>query len=502
MSNINNNLDFLPEKAPKRQRDWHVNNNVFIPVLCKACQSNLVKWSNQLKGYRRFCSSKCAHNDSEVKEKTASTCMEKYGSSSNLSSVEGRKKIQETWMHNYGVDNPFKSEAVQQKIKATNIEKYGVENPAVLPETKSKIDQTHINRYGRKRSSQSHISQESYEAKNNKEMMLNMFATKKLSVTEIADILGVGHSQLGLHFKNNLGIDISRHNVSSIERQVVDYVKSILPDTEIITSDRTIIKPKELDVVIPSKKIAIEIHGLSWHSELCGKGPNYHLAKMQAANSAGYRLIQLTDAEWINSQSLVKSRLSVILGANNITKIHARKCKVVDLTNNDCADFLSKNHIQGNAVSKINLGLMTENDLVAVMTFGRPRFNKENQWELIRFACNQYYCVVGGASKLLTHFIKSQVPDSIISYCDLRWNTGDVYRKLGFVYERDTSPNYWYTKYKTLENRTKYQKHKLEKILPTYDPLSTEWDNMQANKFDRFWDCGSSVYVWKQQTSC
>jgi hypothetical protein len=42
----------------------------------------------------------------------------------------------------------------------------------------------------------------------------------------------------------------------------------------------------------------------------------------------------------------------------------------------------------------------------------------------------------------------------------------------------------------------KYQKHKLEKLLPIFDPLLTEWQNMQNNGYDRIWDCGNDVWEW------
>lgn len=76
------------------------------------------------------------------------------------------------------------------------------------------------------------------------------------------------------------------------------------------------------------------------------------------------------------------------------------------------------------------------------------------------------------------------------------WNTGALYERLGFVYSHSTKPAYHYTKdYLRFENRVAYQKHKLKDKLEIFDPLLTEWQNMQANGYDRIWDCGNDVWT-------
>lgn len=45
-------------------------------------------------------------------------------------------------------------------------------------------------------------------------------------------------------------------------------------------------------------------------------------------------------------------------------------------------------------------------------------------------------------------------------------------------------------------NRMNFQKHKLKGILENFNEELTEWENMQANKYDRIWDCGNNSYVF------
>lgn len=45
-----------------------------------------------------------------------------------------------------------------------------------------------------------------------------------------------------------------------------------------------------------------------------------------------------------------------------------------------------------------------------------------------------------------------------------------------------------------LYNRMKFQKYKLEKLLPIFDQDKSEQENMFDNGYKRFWDCGQLVY--------
>lgn len=479
-----------------RQRLWHIDNKIYEIPKCNHCKINEVKWSIKNQTYSKFCSSKCSGVSLDVKEQRAKTCLLKYGHTTNLKSEDNKTKQQETCLKKYGVTNFSKSSLFKERFIETCIKRYGVENPAQLESIKEKIDQTHLERYGRKRKSQIHISEDVISLKNDTKQMKYWFYDLKMPITEIAKILKVNHSQLCVHFKTNLGIDISRHAVSTPERQLGEFLTSI--DVEYYGSDRTILKPKELDIWIPSSSIAIELNGIAWHSELRGKDKNYHLQKYEECNKKGIRLLQILDIEWYYKNEIVKSRIKSLLHQN--TKIGARTCKIVEVDSQTAHQFLSKSHIQGPCIHSIAYGLIFQDQLVAVMSFGQSRFNRNYQWELLRFANSTDINVIGGASKLFSYFLKKINPDSVVSYCDLRWNIGKVYEQLGFTKIGQSGPNYWYTskKYNSIEHRMKYQKHKLLKLLENFDPNLTEWENMVNHKYDRIWDCGNLIFKWSK----
>jgi hypothetical protein len=407
---------------------------------------------------------------------------------------DNRKKQRETCLKNFGHENPFSSSEIISKIKKTNMGRFGYEYATQNPDIQKKADHTNQLRYGRKRKSQSHIPEDIIAIKNNTDTMRYWYFDLKIPVYAIAEILGVNHSQLCVHFRDNLGIDISRHRVSYPETQLFNFVKEICPDA--VANDRSIIAPKELDIVIPSKKIAIEYNGLAWHSEVRGrKDMYYHINKSKLANDAGYHLIHIFSNEWEETPDIIKSRLSYKLGRSHT--VYARHCAVRCISESVSKDFLSKTHIQGWHQSDVNIGLFHNNMLVSVMSFGKPRYVTEYQWELSRMSSELGMQISGGASKMFSYFLNHYGPESVISYCDIRWDTGEVYRKLGFMLLHIEDPNYWYiSKNQFLHHRTEFHKHKISERLRIYDPQLTEWENMQANGYDRIWDCGNTVWAW------
>jgi very-short-patch-repair endonuclease len=290
---------------------------------------------------------------------------------------------------------------------------------------------------------------------------------------------------------------------SRVEQEITNYVKS-LGIKEVITRDNLTIKPYQIDISIPEKKVMIEVNGIYWHSELSGgKDRWYHRNKWQMCRERGYKLIFITDYEWENKKNKIQGYLKSLLGKNT-EKVHARECSVVLLDTAKAKEFTNNNHLQGFSPAKYYLGLQYNGDIVALMSFGVPRYNTRFQYELLRYCSKIGLNVNGGANKIFKEFIRNYSPKSIVSYCDISKFTGEMYENLGFKLTHYSNPNYVYvkagkiTEITELFSRQKFQKHKLSKLLEIYDENLSEWENMQLNGYDRYWDCGNAVYVWNK----
>jgi hypothetical protein len=285
-----------------------------------------------------------------------------------------------------------------------------------------------------------------------------------------------------------------------IEDNLVLFIRKHLNEIDVCLNRRDILpKRLELDIYLPGSNLAIEVNGVYWHSESMGKYRDYHLYKTLECNKIGIDLIHILDYEWLNKKEIIQS---IILNKLNISHnvIYARKTKVCLIEDNKIVrKFLDDNHIQGYTHASTNLGLFLDGDLVAVMTFAKNRFKKNsNELELVRFCNKINHRIIGGASKLFKYFNNNHNPNKlkIISFADRRFFGGGLYEKLGFEFEKNTTPSYIYWKNGKVLHRMSCQKHKLNKMLDNFDNNKTEYENMLDNGFRRVWDCGNMKFIY------
>ena len=270
----------------------------------------------------------------------------------------------------------------------------------------------------------------------------------------------------------------SPHSPSNEEAELFQFVRSIAPDAR--QTVRDIIKPQELDVYIPSRNLAIEFDGSYWHTDEF-KDPGYHLGKTEACGALGIRLIHVFEWEWTNNKKVVKSLLSTALGMSE--RVGARKCDVVEVDSHTAMEFLRENHIQGAIGSRHRLGLSHDGELVALMTFGKPRFSGFDGMEMLRYCCRMGTEVVGGMSRLLKHSMERFGITDVISYCNRSKFTGSSYERIGFAHTRDTAPSYWWIHNNPFDMLSRYSTQ-----------MKDEDATMRAKGYSRFYDCGTRVY--------
>jgi hypothetical protein len=331
----------------------------------------------------------------------------------------------------------------------------------------------------------------------NDEQWLNTeYNIKQRSLSEIADELSVYYGTVGWYC-TRFGFAIrpsSRRSREEIQLQA--YIEELGFST--LSSDRAIISPKELDVVVPERRLAFELNGLLWHSYHPkneypeAQDRRRHRAKTTSASEAGYQLFHITDYEWRYKQDIVKSIIASQLGLN--TTIAARKTIIKDVVREDEEQFLNQYHIQGYVRSERCLGLYHDDALVMLMSVGKSRFNKKADLELLRLCSVTGVTVVGGLSKLLAHLRTIYPNQVLVSYCDLSKGTGRGYDQAGFSLIGVTEPGYIWTDGNSVISRFKTRKKELQKWLSCYDGALSEAQNMFNGGFRRYWDCGNNVY--------
>ena len=237
--------------------------------------------------------------------------------------------------------------------------------------------------------------------------------------------------------------------VSKGEYSVYDFVKTLIPENMITKSK--VLDGKEIDIYIPSRNLGIEYNGSMFHASEGGvfvtKDKYYHRDKFVLAKEKGIHLINIFDYAWLDEQEKIKSYLHDLLGET--TKIYARKCRWARIEKTEACGFADMYHLQGSTrLQEINYGLYYIDELIAIMSFGKPRYKQSSDiFELQRY-CVKFGChIVGGAERLLKAFEREYKPSKIISYSDNNYFSGNMYSRLGFDFIRYTEPDYvWVNK--------------------------------------------------------
>lgn len=288
------------------------------------------------------------------------------------------------------------------------------------------------------------------------------------------------------------GCDNIAYSGSSAEKEIKKFIKSICGKEGKKVRN---LDGKEIDLYYGD--IGIEYNGSQYHATVNSvftlKDRLYHRDKFLLAKEKGIHLISIFDVDWKNNKEKIKMYLSSLFIPQK--KLMARKCEVKKIDNISACEFVDKYHIQGSnkAMMKINYGLYYNDELMAIMSFGKLRMNKteEGQYELHRYCVKDGYTIIGGANRLLKAFEKEYKPKYILSYSDNDYFLGGIYERLGFDNKGQCTPRYyWYLNGEEI----KRERCKLDRLEKEYPELLEEAYRINAsNKED---------YVMSQLKAC
>lgn len=428
-----------------------------------------------------------------VKQKRKKTCIARYGVGCNLE-LNAAERAKRVWGEQH--------DKIIEKSKRTSLNRYGVENPSSSKEVKLKMQKT----------KQSNITL--FERENNCtsfQKLVNKYGQgwksllHKNKLTVIENPTGFGKYVSNKDINKIEKYASEPHDVFSVsclEKKVRAFVMSIYKG-EVLFNKRNIISDDkgvmELDIYIPTKKVAIEVNGIYWHSTNVVDN-DFHLRKTKAAEKLGLRLIHIFEDEWKYKQEICKSVIASALGVYQNTYF-ARKCVVKVINQKTYTDFLNKTHLQGTVNSKHRYGLFYNDELIQVIGIGHSRFSQD-KFELHRMCTKLFSRVTGGFSKLLK-FAERDIKKlyyidnfQLISFVDRAKFNGKGYEATGFERVGDVKPSYYYIHPNEFQhkNRMSFQKHKLTSLLENYDPNLSERENVLNNGYLCIYDCGNKKY--------
>lgn len=487
---------------------------------CVVC-GGPTKFKKITEGFARTCCVACAAKDPQRISKSKQTCLERYGDANynnrdkfletmdgqewgfkkqsthdtirqrygveNISQREDiKRKKEETCLQNYGTTNALKLDRVREAGRTAMIEKYGVDALFKLPDFRKRAADTE-----RQKFIESHPDiidilndntwickcphpdcnkcvERTYLSRN------QIYNDRKRNGSEMCTkLLPIGHQNQGTTIELFIRKILDNHNI------------------HYQTNVRNIVSPKEIDIFCPTHNIAIECNGIYWHSM---KPSNYHKDKFNDCKAQGIQLLTVWE-DWVANKPAITE--SLVLSKFGIYKerIGARKCGVVEVSSKKAQQFFEDNHIQGKCKSRVRVGLEYAGKLVAIMAFNnRSKLSggpESDGWELIRFCSLLNMQVVGGAERLLKHFISQYKPSKIVSFSSNDISTGQLYKRLNFE-EYSSSLAYWYIQQGSLKryHRTSFCKTRLREM--GFDITRTEREIMESLPYWRIYDSGTT----------
>lgn len=323
--------------------------------------------------------------------------------------------------------------------------------------------------------------------------------------------------------KNATGCPVCNPTGSSrAEKDLAGCVRALVPGETVETNVTGMLGGRlELDVVVPSHKLAVEFNGVRWHSEGMGKSRSYHRDKMYECAKLGYQLVQVWEDDWSARKAVVIRMLAAKLGATSALaeafpeidsicseRVYARKLRPTSVPGSVAARFLDENHVQGKVTASEHFGLVDDKGrLRAVFSVRSPRnsarmHRSEGEWEIQRYAtCGT---VVGGFTKLMRYaenalFSRGADLRSWVSFSSNDVSDGSMYIKCGFTLDRELPPDYRYVGDKIgwwRHPKEKFQKKRfMEDPAFVWEDGWTERQAADANGLLRVWDAGKVRWV-------
>lgn len=232
-----------------------------------------------------------------------------------------------------------------------------------------------------------------------------------------------------------------RCQTSKPQERVAELVDE-LTDGQCLHNTRKQIGGLELDVYVPSKKVAIEVNGIFWHSTASPRGTkdfewakSHQWEKLKACEREGIHLVHFYDDEVRRKWAAVNYHIRWALGRG----IHVRgTTNIYRVMQKDAGPFHSIYGL-GAKPKGITMGLYTEDDEPMLMvSAGLP---ENGISKISRITVKTYQ--QGGLREVLEALKQTLNCDSFEFLSEARLNYRDLYVEAGFEDQGTSDPSFF-----------------------------------------------------------
>lgn len=438
IAEVENVTSFLDPSMRMFARLCVIYHNIQTQPTCLTCGSKITDVFKRAKiplGFPSFCSTKCNVTNSVTKQKRKLTCLDRYGTTNPATSLVIKQKIKNRFdeLGHQMRDPIIKQQAIETRYK--NNKRYKNVNDC---------DQERV-----------------FNLLNDKEWLANQHQVLKKSGSQIAKELNVSHSLIVHSFKY-LNLPFINVFSSASENELYEYIKSIVSQNTVISKGvKRFVGRYEVDIYIPTHKLAFEFNGIYRHSDACGKLPNYHNKKSSMCHELCVDLIHIYESDWVHKNSQTKKLIKNII----LSKEAPASITSISLENETIAKtFIAKNDTRN--VPIFDLCVVERNSRNEIISL--ILLNEEE-------VCYTYVFSSCSLTKML-EFIRAHLKlEHCVSICvDRNHSLSSVYNFLYHEFHQLPQPLYF----------------KSSVVLHPV-PLP-EWNS----SYNKIYKCGVDVYKW------
>lgn len=398
----------LPEGLSLAETLYLLRNNLKEIPRCKRCNKQLT-FAKSVGKFLTYCSSHCSANSETTREKNRETVSTRYGVT-NVRNINKDKRFRAQFKENFKKLEAFKDKIVPL-FTDEDFRGGFSHNPYPF---------------------QCIRCSKKFESK---------FSNMKLKCPK-CDRVYTDIEAIAKEILDNFKVDYQAHNRKILWRE-----------------------KRELDFYIPSHKLAIETHGLWFHTEKFFPR-DYHKEKEEICRKKGITLIQIFSDEILHRKKAVVNELAHLLNPNQKT-LQKQEIEIKQISHVEGNGFLEEFCPLEKDDSFIQFGAFFGDRLVSVMTMKE----KGNTIIITRFCVDAEFKKDIFFNLFIETVVKRFLCKKIIVQHDRRWfGEQDFYLKSGFQRDLDIGPQQFFIQKskrvskKQLMNKLKTQRFSSKRI--------------------------------------
>ena len=358
------------------------------------------------------------------------------------------------------------SNCTQAKLRNLSLQKYGTEHPMQCAEVQEHPHSAMEKKYGVRHALQHPVLQD------------------KAKITNL-DKFGVEYGCL-----TDPCVSASTTLISAANRRFKHHLE--LKGLTVTTEKR--LNRFSYDLYCAELNLLIELDPSYTHSTQpnhwnASMSKYYHRDKTQLAEDNGYRCIHVWDwDDWHKIIDLIAPKVA----------LNAEDMSIYRLTSEVTNQFLDENDIHGTCRGQlISFGLVKDDQVYQIMTFGKPKYDRSYNIQMMRMCTRRGFEIPGGFDRL-SHFVSAEYGLSrIVTYCDRSKYTGQEYEQLGMKLARVTPPQLIWSKGHKKITANLLRARGYDQLFGTnYGSSISNEKLMLSTGWLPVYDCGQRVYVF------